>query len=131
MAEVLFWKCEECLLVGPEAGFRDSSGYLCSRCQSEDVFPYRHFKCKKCGHIADQDTWFPEFPADDNPLNHDVEAKPCQKCVEKLEDEISQGRRRFLSLAEEKEIEDLANQPAKLEEVPVVLDNLQGTVPKN
>ena len=93
-----FWKCEECFsrwkkergkglqkkidFISQEANFGEPGKHECPQCKSEDVFPYRLFKCKACGHVADQDTWFPEFPLDDNPLEDNVPAESCEECSE-------------------------------------------------
>ena len=78
------------------------------------------YKCKNCGATADQNSWFPEFPLDDHPLEEKLEAKPCEGCVKKLEAEINpEGWR--LTQDQIGEINELAERPAELEETPVVI----------
>ncbi len=76
------WKCEACKHIASEEDFRVKKNHLCPNCRSEDVFPYRLFRCKTCGHIAEQITWFPEWPADENPLELRVPAEQCENCLD-------------------------------------------------
>ena len=76
------WKCSSCLYVKREADFKVEGGHLCPLCESEDVFPYRLFRHKGCGHVADQEKWFPDFSLDDNPLEEGIPAARCEECDE-------------------------------------------------
>ena len=124
MAQSTTWKCEVCQRIGPETEFETPTGqHLCSICGSEDVFPYRLMRCKNCGQVQDQYTWFPEFPLDDNPLREKdpVPAEPCEKCAEKREAEISKNGRAFFTQEEADELEELREKPAELEEIEVTV----------
>ena len=59
------WKCYACVHVGPKKGF---AGCRCGKCGSEDVFPHRIFRCKKCGKTMPQADFFhPDLGLDEDP----------------------------------------------------------------
>ncbi len=78
------WKCYSCNHVGRERSFSTEDGHLCPKCKSEDSFPLRMYECKACGHVADQDFWFPEHGTDDDPLKDNLEPIQCEECAKKL-----------------------------------------------
>ncbi|MBA3733514.1 hypothetical protein H0W91_04045 [Patescibacteria group bacterium] len=81
------WSCSECNYIGKEVEFGEIGNRLCPKCKSEDVFPHRLFKCKKCGRIAHQEKWFPEWPLDEDPLIEKVLSEPCEICLDNLSGE--------------------------------------------
>ena len=125
MAEPSAWKCYACLYVGPTAEFTRESDHICPKCQSEDVFPYRLYRCKKCGQIGDQDFWFEESEADIDPLDPSEEpipANPCESCVKKLEAEFGNTKHSIYfsyKLEQLEKFDELDEKPAELEEIPV------------
>ena len=117
------WKCEGCGYVGQESEFRVTPDSVCPECDSEDIFPYRMYRCKGCGKVADQHTWFEEAELDLDPIALKIPAKPCDKCTEKWEE-----RHRLKGKATQEEWreyrrlnDEAASAPAILEEVPVNL----------
>jgi hypothetical protein len=79
------WRCEACKYQGLKETFADPIATTCPKCQSEDVFPTRWFRCNTCGHEAEEDDFFAheiDLPKDDHPIRvWDAKAKcPNEKC---------------------------------------------------
>ena len=70
------WQCEMCHYIGPTGEFEVRDGHQCPKevCKSEDVFPLRIFRCKRCKFEAEQGPFFAsEFRGrmEDAPLDPD------------------------------------------------------------
>lgn len=69
------WMCYACFrgfpckYIGPMEEFEHPDGHTCPKCGSEDVFPHRIFRCKKCGDTEPQNTFFgSDLPLDEDPV---------------------------------------------------------------
>lgn len=98
------WKChgviekkggvgyKPCGYIGTVSTFTESdNGLRCPNCGADDAtFPHRLFRCKSCGKVGDQDSWFEESGLDEDPLDKrwPAEPKPCDSCGEINEERL-------------------------------------------
>lgn len=63
-----FYRCEACKYLGAVQEI-EGNRYICPKCNSEDIFPERLYRCGGCGFEGDQDDFFgPDVSYDDDPL---------------------------------------------------------------
>ncbi|MDP2647931.1 MAG: hypothetical protein Q8P35_01670 [Candidatus Yanofskybacteria bacterium] len=68
------WRCEKCL-----SQFSSDPGDFCPKCKSEDVFPFRFFRCNGCQAEGDQTVFFQNLSADPDPIEEKEEGH-CPDC---------------------------------------------------
>lgn len=66
----------------------DGRFHQCPHCGSEDVFPYRLFKCTNCGHEASQEDFFPDSDGDIHPFEDGDDRALCPECCYEDEEMI-------------------------------------------
>ena len=62
-----FFTCENCKYSDTIEAFENNE-YFCPRCQSEDIFPERIYRCDKCGSEGTQNEFFDLDSYDLDPL---------------------------------------------------------------
>lgn len=64
------YRCESCIQVFPCSRIivDQNKAQVCPHCRSEDIFPFRLFKCATCGFQGDQYEFFPESAGDPDPV---------------------------------------------------------------
>lgn len=75
------YKCAVCLHIAKPSYNTEINSNVCAKCGSEDVFPFRLFRCTECGIIAAQDPFFGEdVSLDPDPTEEQWERESCPSC---------------------------------------------------
>ncbi len=121
MSEILHRKCyaAECGYIGKAEDFESEGGRECPRCGSQDNFPYRRYRCLRCGTLGDQHYWFPELELDLDPFKQKSAAIPCKECYDSAYATYMRTRTKLAK--DERELKLLKTRPASLEEIRAII----------